>query len=113
MRKLLNLNQNWQFTKVNVGFDNIKNSELETVNVPHTWNALDGQDGGADYYRGTCWYLKNLGKITLAENEVAYLEFEGVQSIVDLYFNGKKVAHHEGGFSTWRVNITDLLNDVN
>ena len=113
MRKLLNLNQNWQFTKINVGFDNIKNSELETVNVPHTWNALDGQDGGADYYRGTCWYLKNLGKITLAENEVAYLEFEGVQSIVDLYFNGKKVAHHEGGFSTWRVNITDLLNDVN
>ena len=113
MRKLLNLNQNWQFTKINVGFDNIKNSELETVNVPHTWNALDGQDGGADYYRGTCWYLKNLGKIDLAENEVAYLEFEGVQSIVDLYFNGKKVAHHEGGFSTWRVNITDLLNDVN
>ena len=113
MRKLLNLNQNWQFTKVNVGLDSIKNSELETVNVPHTWNALDGQDGGADYYRGTCWYLKNLGKITLAENEVAYLEFEGVQSIVDLYFNGKKVAHHEGGFSTWRVNITDLLNDVN
>jgi len=113
MRKLLNLNQNWQFTKVNVGFENIKNSELETVNVPHTWNALDGQDGGADYYRGTCWYLKNLGKITLAENEVAYLEFEGVQSIVDLYFNGKKVTHHEGGFSTWRVNITDLLNDVN
>lgn len=34
MRKLLNLNQNWQFTKINVGFDNIKNSELETVNVP-------------------------------------------------------------------------------
>ena len=113
MRKLLNLNQNWQFTKVNVGLDSIKNSELETVNVPHTWNALDGQDGGADYYRGTCWYLKNLGKITLAENEVAYLEFEGVQSIVYLYFNGKKVAHHEGGFSTWRVNITDLLNDDN
>ena len=113
MRKLLNLNQNWQFTKINVGFENIKNSELETVNVPHTWNALDGQDGGADYYRGTCWYLKNLGKIDLEEFEVAYLEFEGVQSIVDLYFNGKKVAHHEGGFSTWRVNITDLLNDVN
>ena len=113
MRKVLSLNSSWSFTKVNVGFENLHNSELEAVNVPHTWNNLDGQDGGADYYRGTCWYLKKLGKIELAEDEVAYLEFEGVQSIVDLYFNGNKVAHHEGGFSTWRVNVTDLLNDEN
>ena len=113
MRKVLSLNSSWNFTKENVGFENLNLANLELVNVPHTWNNLDGQDGGADYYRGTCWYSKKLGKIELAEDEVAYLEFEGVQSIVDLYFNGNKVAHHEGGFSTWRVNVTDLLNDEN
>ena len=25
---------------------------MSNVALPHTWNALDGQDGGADYWRG-------------------------------------------------------------
>ena len=49
MRKVLSLNSSWSFTKVNVGFENLHNSELEAVNVRHTWNNLDGQDGGNDY----------------------------------------------------------------
>ena len=113
MRKVLNLNSSWYFTKENVGFKKLHKADLTLVDVPHTWNNLDGQDGGADYYRGTCWYSKKLGKIELAADEVAYIEFEGVQSIVDCYFNGKLVAHHEGGFSTWRVNVTDLLDGEN
>ena len=45
MSKTILLNQNWIFSKD--GHD-------ETVTLPHTWNAMDGQDGGNDYYRGTC-----------------------------------------------------------
>ena len=73
MRKVLSLNSSWNFTKENVGFENLNSANLELVNVPHTWNNLDGQDGGADYYRGTCWYSKKLGKIELAEDEVAQI----------------------------------------
>ena len=41
------------------------NEAFETVALPHTWNNLDGQDGGADYHRGACWYYKKLGKINV------------------------------------------------
>lgn len=37
------------------------------VNLPHTWNAIDGQDGGNDYYRGTCFYAKEVQKEELPE----------------------------------------------
>ena len=47
MSKAILLNTGWTFTKE--GHD-------EPVTLPHTWNAVDGQDGGNDYYRGTCWY---------------------------------------------------------
>lgn len=30
--------------------------EFVQVTLPHTWNALDGQDGGSDYWRGTAVY---------------------------------------------------------
>ena len=29
---------------------------LQTVALPHTWNNLDGQDGGNDYWRGIGTY---------------------------------------------------------
>ena len=51
MSKTILLNQDWIFSKD--GHD-------ETVTLPHTWNAVDGQDGGNDYYRGTCHYTKSL-----------------------------------------------------
>ena len=34
----------------------------EVVSLPHTWNAKDGQDGGNDYFRGSCCYVKKIEK---------------------------------------------------
>lgn len=113
MRKILNINSGWKFIKNNVSETEVLSQKAKKVNLPHTWNNLDGQDGGGDYYRGSCWYYKKLGKIEKAEDEVIYLEFEGVQSIADVYFNGKAIAHHEGGFSTFRCRIDELLNEEN
>ena len=48
MRTVTKLMKNWQFT----GPD----GKTATVDLPHTWNNLDGQDGGNDYRRGTCTY---------------------------------------------------------
>ena len=83
------------------------------VNLPHTWNALDGQDGGNDYYRGTCYYAKALDKLDLPEADQYYLELRGANSSADVYVNGQHLAHHDGGYSTWRVNITDALQRDN
>ncbi len=112
MRKILNFNQGWSFFKG--GMDAvIKNEGEELVNLPHSWNATDGQDGGNDYYRGACAYVKKFAKSELPENEEYYLEINGANSSADVCLNGKKLAHHDGGYSTWRVNVTDELKEKN
>ena len=113
MRIISNFNKGWKFIQKNINPLDYKKERFKNVNLPHTWNNLDGQDGGADYYRGSCWYLKNFGKVAKTSNEVVYLEFEGVQSICDVYLNGKHITHHEGGFSTFRVRIDEVLQDKN
>ncbi len=109
MRNIININEGWQFIK-NCADPMAKDGAV-TVNLPHTWNAEDGYDGGNDYFRGPCLYVKELNKSDLPENTLHYIEFRGANSSADVYVNGKKLAHHDGGYSTWRVNITDELTD--
>ena len=104
-----NWNDSWLFTK-----DKALNvSDWESVNLPHTWNAKDGQDGGNDYYRGTCYYTKKLALAECGGAEEVYLEFEGANSSADVYVNGELAVHHDGGYSTFRANITNLLKEEN
>ena len=49
----------------------------EVVDLPHTWNNKDGQDGGNDYFRGSCCYVKKIGKCELPEGEKYFLEING------------------------------------
>ena len=53
MREIINLNRKWAFSKAATSAPAQIDSTWTFVNLPHTWNALDGQDGGSDYYRGT------------------------------------------------------------
>ncbi|MGN0406142.1 MAG: glycoside hydrolase family 2 protein, partial [Bariatricus sp.] len=108
MSTKMNWNPSWLFSKENSG-----NTSWEEISLPHTWNGTDGQDGGDDYYRGTCYYKKFLKKRDLPEGEEFYIEFEGVNSSGVLYVNGAKAASHDGGYSTWRANITEYLQEEN
>ena len=83
MNKLL-WNQEWQFSK--------DKETWEALSLPHTWNGIDGQDGGNDYYRGTCLYKKTLNKADSPASKKAYIEFEGTNSSADLFVNGEKSA---------------------
>lgn len=109
----LTINDNWRFVKQAEDAAKAMQTEGERISLPHTWNAEDGQDGGNDYYRGTCWYIKELAEIEKKEEEEVYLEFLGAAMISDVYLNGKKLFHHEGGYSTFRVNLTEHLADKN
>ena len=113
MREILNLNTKWAFSKEADQVPEIMPQRWYWVNLPHCWNAIDGQDGGSDYYRGTCYYAKEIEKSELPVNSQYYLEIRGANSSADVYLNGKKLAHHDGGYSTWRVNLTDFLEDKN
>ena len=109
MRNIINLNQNWIFVQ---NTTDIALREGEQIHLPHTWNAADGHDGGNDYFRGSCLYVKTLAKADLPAADLYYLEFRGANSSADVYVGGKKLAHHDGGYSTWRVNITEEIRDV-
>ncbi len=113
MRRYTYLNEGWKFVKEDVGADNVLGAEGVNVNVPHTWNNVDGQDGGDDYYRGRCWYTRNFAKPAFSDDERVYLEFEGVNASAQVYVNGKEVMTHDGGYSTFRADITNVLNDDN
>lgn len=112
-RCITQLKENWNFVKSAKDALTAASVPGETVALPHTWNALDGQDGGNDYHRGTCYYIKKLHKPELNPGEQAYLEFQGAAMTADIYVNGQPLAHHEGGYSTFRVNITDVLSEEN
>ena len=105
MRTILNINQDWAFIKDMVHVPGAVPESAEMVNLPHCWNAADGQDGGNDYFRGTCCYLKQLEE-QLPEADRYYLEIRGANSSADVYLDGEHLAHHDGGYSTWRVDIT-------
>ena len=105
MRTIINFNDNWSFQKP--GEMSIK------VTLPHTWNAVDGQDGGNDYWRGTATYSKQFAKPELKDGERCFIEFQGAAMTADVILNGKLLAHHEGGYSTFRAELTDVLEDEN
>ena len=105
MRKTTLLNENWNFL--------YHDGTSTCVNIPHTWNALDGQDGGNDYYRGTCRYQKTFLKPEFGPKERVYLEFRGVNASAKVILNGATVATHDGGYSTFRVDITEKLAQEN
>lgn len=84
------------------------------LDLPHTWNAIDGQDGGNDYWRGTCSYEKNFKKPEFdSEKEQVYLQFHGVNASARVVLNGKEVCTHDGGYSTFRKDVTELLEAEN
>lgn len=107
MRKIILLDKNWTFYK------NPDSTQGEEVSLPHTWNAGDGQDGGNDYYRGTCKYECHFSRPELETDGKAYLEFDGAAMTADVVINGTKAVHHEGGYGAFRADITQYLKDEN
>ena len=105
MREFIQINRGWCFT----GPDGSKTA----VDLPHTWNAIDGQDGGNDYWRGTCLYEKVFSKPEFAADERIYLEFRGVNASAKAELNGELIGTHDGGYSTFRWDITGTLADEN
>ena len=109
MRSIININKGWNFAK-DCSVTSLPDTAVE-VNLPHTWNAEDGHDGGNDYFRGSCLYTKKISRSELPASDLYYLEIKGANSSADVYMNGEKLAHHDGGYSTWRVDITEVLGE--
>lgn len=104
MRHIKRINADWEFSK-DRDFKNFRQ-----VNLPHTWNAKDGQDGGNDYYRGYGYYRKKIDIKKQAGTEY-WLQFDAVAQRARIFINNQQVGHHDGGYSAFRLNITDAIHN--
>ena len=108
-RVKIGLTDNWKFIKEDISqakdltFDD---SVCQDVCIPHTWNAADGAEG-FDFFKGACWYRKEFLLTPEVENKRVFIEFQGSNSITDVYLNGKHMGQHRGGYSTFRFDVTD------
>ena len=107
MREIRILKDGWRFIKTAESAEAALAAagRGEAVSLPHTWNAVDGQDGGNDYYRGRCWYVRELTAEETAGERV-FLEVNGAAMSADVYFNGRLLCSHAGGYSTFRTELT-------
>ncbi len=108
MRNIKVINSGWLFTKDAKSAPATLPADWTALDLPYTWNGKDGQDGGNDYYRGTCYFAKEIKADELPEGEVKYLQFDGVNSSCVVYWNNKEITNHDGGYSTFRVEIKDI-----
>lgn len=112
MRNIININQNWRFIREDAGLPDALPQNWPVIDLPHTWNAVDGQAGNGGYYQGKCWYAKNFtaprqptpgGRI--------YVEALAAGQQAEIYVNGEKAVYHEGGYSAFRADITELCRE--
>ena len=112
MRNVINLNQDWKFIQQDAGLPESLPADWQTVQLPHSWNAIDGQDGNGSYDRGKYWYAKTFEtpKQPLPGGKV-FVEILAAGKQATVYVNGTEVTYHEGGYSTFRADITSLCKE--
>lgn len=110
MKDIISLNEDWLFYYGEADKDtDFAGINCKAVDLPHTWNNLDGQDGGDDYARGTGWYMKKVN--IQKENRRCFLEFYGVNSVANVFVNGIHIGEHRGGYTLFRFDITEAVKD--
>jgi beta-galactosidase len=111
MRRNIEINETWRFIRGDeeqAACELYKDDHWNTVNIPHTWNAIDGANG-YEYYQGACWYRKAFTVDPSYEGSQFFIEFNGSNSITDVYVNGQHLGQHKGGYSTFRFDMTDVV----
>lgn len=111
MRIVKNINEGWLFSKAAKSIPSTIPQDWESLNLPYTWNGKDGQDGGNDYYRGVGYFAKSLAKGDMPEGDEVYIQLDGVNSTGKVYFNGKELVTHHGGYSTFRVKLDNIKDE--
>ena len=81
-------------------------SSWEQVYLPHTWNAHDGSDEIAGYFRGLGWYRKHFVLGEELRGKRIFLEFEGVNQVAEFWLNGSRIGEHKGGYTSFEFDVT-------
>ena len=106
------LDPGWRFIRQDVAGaqdSSFDDSTWTTVDVPHTWNNLDGQDGGNNYYRGIGWYRTHYMPDSSYAGRRFFLKFDGAFYVTDVWLNGNYLGQHLGGFAAFVFDATPFL----
>jgi beta-galactosidase len=115
-RTIINLNPGWRFfldknnEEPQAEQPKFDDSKWDAISLPHTWNNLDGQDGGNNYFRGTGWYRLHLKADPAWVGKQIYLKFDAASINATVYVNGKEAGQHAGAFAAFCFDIKPLLN---
>ncbi len=112
-RREILLTHGWKFVQADPLLGektDLNDAGWQAVTVPHTWNNLDGEDGGfegaANYVRMGCWYRRHLNVTPDMAGKTLVLRFEAANRRTDLFVNGTKIGKHVGGFAAFAFDIT-------
>lgn len=117
MRNVIELNGQWNFTKLlDAGLTQdeavaaeLDDSSWQKISLPHTFNFNDYNS--SNYYQGITCYRRILRlDHTCFDRKMLYLEFDGANTVAKIYINGTFAGQHKGGYSSFRINITDHVN---
>ena len=112
MRNIINLNKEWKFIQKDAGLPTVLPTDWQQVDLPHTWNAVDGHDGNGSYDRGRYWYAKTFATPKQAfGGDRIFVEVLAAGQQATVYVNGTEVTYHEGGYSIFRVDITEQCKE--
>ncbi len=82
--------------------------QMDELNVPGDWNS---QKAELLYYEGTVWYKKSFDYTFTKKEHRLFLYFEASNYKTEVYFNGKKLGTHIGGFTPFNFEVTDLVKE--
>ena len=116
-RQKISINANWKFqskilsnSPASVDYDD---NNWTIVNIPHTWNSTDAQDGGNNYLRTIGWYRKSLLWNDSYNGKKLYIEFLGACLQAECFVNGEFAGAHKGGYTAFRFDITPYMKKGN
>jgi len=96
----------------------IDDSQWKSLDLPHDWSVElpfskeTGQIATAQTVGGTGWYRKNFTLQPAQENKIIQLYFEGAYMEPEVWLNGRKVAYHPYGYTSFFCDITAYCNPL-
>ena len=104
-REIYSLNSGWKFFYAE---ENSSDNARE-ISLPHTWN-LDAFVGNGTYFQTSANYQRTLFVPSEWKGKRLFLRFHGVQSVADVFINGRHIGDHHGGYTAFTFEITDKVS---
>src|SRR4029077_11885203 len=107
-----NFSTRWLYTPKDVtGGESptLQDAGFDHVSVPHTNIITPGEIFDADIFRFVSWYRKHFRPDPSWKGKLVTARFQGVMTVADVYLNGKHLAQHKGGYTSFDVDLSPLL----